>query len=135
MVQVPENELTQQDISEWYNLQNQLSKIKAAEMLLRKKICDKLFPDREEGTSTLELEDGAKFKCGQTITREVERGELDALAEDLIKQGIPVPMLIEFVPKLVLREYRKLSEEQRVQFDQVLIVKPGSPSLKIEFPK
>lgn len=135
MTTIPQNEVTQQDLEDWYKLQEDLSRIRNQEMLLRKKIFDYYFPAPKEGTNTYPLPDGYALKGGYVINRTVDVALLTNFNEKLKDAGVSVDKLVKYEPKLAVSEYRTLTEEQRQLFDQVLIIKPGSPSLEIVLPK
>lgn len=134
MVQVPENEVTAEDFAEWYRLKGELAAVKAKEMLLRTKIANAIFPMRVEGTNSHDLADGWVLKCKHVITRDIDEAALNILGNEMVSKGIPVANLLKYKPSLVLSEYRKLTEEQRQEFDQVLISKPGTPALDVMLP-
>lgn len=135
MVQLPENEVTQEDLAEWYRLQDQLKSIKNSEMLLRQKIFKGFFPTPVEGTNSHELPDGYVVKATHKLNREIDQGALGAYRERLTEQGVNVDSLLSWKPSLVTAEYRKLTAEQRMLFDACLNIKPGSPSIEIVKPK
>lgn len=135
MVEIPGNEATREDMAEWYRLQEQLKKLKAAEMLLRLKIFKFCFPAPKEGTNDLEMGDGYVLKGKHTINREVDQGAFQVLRKNFEEAGIHPDALVQYKPSLVKREYNTLTDEQRQLFDQALIVKPGSPALEIVLPK
>lgn len=142
MTTIPENTVTQKDLRDWYSLQEQLKKIKAAEMLLRVKIYKGLFTEPKEGTNTLPLEGGWVLKGKRVINRDVDQAALQSyMAIDpatqmsvLSKNGIHVEQLIKWVPELQTKNYRLLTEEQVKIFDACLIIKDGSPALEITLP-
>lgn len=135
MTAIPENEVTQKDLEDWYKLQEDLSRIKNQEMLLRKKIFSHFFKTPKEGTNTHPLADGYALKGGYVIDRKVDIALLTNFNEKLKDAGVSVDKLVKYEPKLAVSEYRTLTEEQRQLFDQVLIIKPGAPSLEIVLPK
>lgn len=136
MSPIPKPAVTQEDLNEWSRLQQELAKIKASEMLLRTKIFKALFPNPVEGTNTVPLgTEGWVMKAQHKIDRVPDVALLTAKAADLRAQGIPVDSLIRSKPELAKAEYNKLTEDQRHEFDQVLTIKPGSPSLEIVLPK
>ena len=67
MVSIPENQVTQQDMERWYTVQEQLSKLKNEEQLLRKKIFTGMFHDPVEGTNSVDLGDGFVLKGKRVI--------------------------------------------------------------------
>lgn len=123
---------TQDQINRWYELQAKLREIKAEEMFLRILIYKGLFPKPSEGTNTFDLGvDKWAFKAQRVIDRKVDEAALAALKEDLIKEEIPVDDLIRWKPELEVKKYRALTAEQRTRFEQVLIIKDGSPQLEL----
>lgn len=136
MTAIPENTVTQADLTAWYDMTKKLTALKAAEMLLRTKIFKHYFPNPVEGTNTVAMPDidGLHYamKATYPITRKVLEAELTILAPLLLEKGVPVGSLIKHEPSLVLANYRELTKEQAAMFDQVLEIKPGSPSIKIE---
>jgi len=136
MVQIPENTVTEADLSTWYNLQLELKRIKAAEILLRTKIFNSIFTKPKEGTNSfVELSKGYILKGKYTLNREIDIGTFQALRQQFEEAGIHPDSLIKWEPDLKIREYRELTEEQMKLFDQCLIIKPGSPALEIVLPK
>lgn len=134
MTAIPEDTVTQEDLNEWYRLQDQLKKIKASEMLLRTKIFKFFFKEPAEGTNNHPLAEGWVLKGKYTINRDVDPGELGARRPMLAENGINADVLVQYKPSLVLGEYRKLTAEQQKLFDACLIIKPGSPALEIVLP-
>jgi hypothetical protein len=134
MVQIPVDEIKQEDIQQWYVLQDQLKKLKASEMLLRIRIFKGLFPNPVEGTNNYPLPEQWVLKGGYKLTRNIDIGSLQAMRERFAAAGVRADSLVEYKPSLVLSEYRTLTDEQRQLFDQCLEIKPGSPSLEIVLP-
>lgn len=134
MVEIPQNQVTQADLSEWYKMAQDLRNLKAKESLLRKKIFGSAFPDPKEGTNNYDLPDGYVLKGQHVLNRDVDIGALDALKPKLREEGMNPDNLIKYKPELKKAEYNKLTEEQKNLFDQCLIIKPGSPSLEIVLP-
>lgn len=135
MPEIPPNTLGSTDLQDWFVMQDQMAKLRVNEMFLRKKIFAALFPDPREGTNSYELPDGYVVKGVHSITRDVDQGTLQSCAELLRNNGIRVDDLVTYKPSLAKANYNRLTEEQKQLFDQVLIVKPGSPSLEIVKPK
>lgn len=134
MTTIPTNPVTQEDLAEWFRLQEQLKNIKASEMLLRTKIFGFYFPSPVEGTNSVPLTEGWVLKGKHTISREIDPGALGAMKEQFVQAGISADALVQYKPSLVVKEYRTLTDEQRQLFDRALIVKPGSPALEIVLP-
>lgn len=134
MVQIPDNTVTQHDIEVWYDMQQKLAALKASEMLLRTKIFRGLFTEPKEGVNTHDLSDGWVLKGTYVITREIDLTALSAYREEFAAQGIVSDELVNYKPSLSVSSYKTLTEEQKKLFDNALIIKPGSPSMKIELP-
>jgi hypothetical protein len=134
MTGIPQNTVTQADINAWYEMQEQLKKLKASEMILRTKIFKAFFPTPKEGTNTAPLAEGWVIKGTFSIIREIDVGALDALGEVFEKAHISKDKLVKYTPSLKKAEYNTLTEEQKKLFDNALIIKPGSPSLEIVLP-
>ena len=135
MIQIPENQVTQQDMERWYTVQEQLSKLKNEEQLLRQKIFKGMFHDPKEGTNSVDLADGFVLKGKRVINRTVDDAAFKASVEELAKNGIATDQIVKYKPELVTSEYRKLTAEQINLFDTVLIVKDGMPGQEIVKPK
>ncbi len=133
---IPPNQVTEADLTAWFNAQAALNKAKAAELLLRLKIFGFYFPNPVEGTNTVELPavGGGPYalKATYPITRKVDPALLDVLTPTLRGQNIPVDSLIKRTPELVLSAYRTLTAEEAKLFDQCMDIKPGTPGMKIE---
>jgi hypothetical protein len=135
MVQIPDNSVGQKDLEEWYLANEQLAKLKAREMMLRKRIFNHYFPTPKEGTNDAELPDGYVLKATYPITRTVDEAGLSVLKEQFVEAKISTDKLVSYKPSLVVSEYRTLTAEQQQLFDQALIIKPGTPALEIVQPK
>jgi hypothetical protein len=136
MAAIPQHAVTQDDLNKWSELQAQLLALKSAEMLLRTKIFKGLFPEPVEGTNSVPLgTEGWVIKAKYPITRKPDVALLTAKAGELRAAGIVLENVIRTIPELATGEYRKLTDDQRHLLDQVLEIKPGSPSLEIVLPK
>jgi hypothetical protein len=135
MAEIPENEVTMADVHLWYEMQEQLAKLKVNEMLLRKRIVAKFFPTPKEGVNSHPLEAGWVMKADCGIDRKIEEAVLTTLKPAFKEAKISVDKLVRWKPELAVKEYRALNEEQRHLFDQALIIKPSSPQLEIVLPK
>jgi hypothetical protein len=155
---IPQDEVTAEDLKQWYLLHEQLGKLKSAEALLRGRIFKGMVKDPKEGTNTVPLNDGtgAVLKAQHVINRSVDVGTLDALrkaqadalamqqqpstvaAEGVVPPNapkLPFDELIKWKPELSITKYKELTAEERMYFDQCLVIKPGSPQLEIVIPK
>lgn len=130
----PQPPVSQEELSQWFKLQQELKAVKASEMLLRQSIFARMFPTPVEGTNNAPLADGWVLKGGYVINREVDAAALQVMREEFTKVGINSDMLVEWKPSLKVGIYKELTAEQRALFDRCLVIKPGSPALKIELP-
>lgn len=136
MSEIPDNPVTQEDLTLWYTLQEELARLRASEMLLRRKIFKFYFPAPEEGTNTFVLPDGYALKGTYKIDRKVDVAALTTLTPFMREKEIPVDTIFVMKPDLALREYRKIekTDAQKI-IDQCLIIKPSdSPGLEIVKP-
>lgn len=136
--------VTADDLKTWYAMNDQLSQLKTAESLLRKRIFAHFFPVPVEGSAENKhpLNDGtgAILQATHVIRRDVLEPELDALKSAVREEGsnlpkLPFNKLVKYKPELVKAEYNKLTAEERAVFDRVLKIQPGSPQLEIKIPK
>ena len=132
MTAIPVNTVTAQDIAELMRLQQELTRIKAAEMLLRTKVYKFYFPNADEGTNTLDMGQGNKIKGIRTINRKIDLPVLQAMAVPngaLHVAGIRADDLVKWTPELKIGAYRELTAEQKAVFDNCLEIKDGAPAL------
>lgn len=132
------------DIAKWYEIQEQLTELKAAEAMLRRRLADHFFPTPTEGSAEnkMPLNDGtgAILQMDHKINRTVLEPELDAYKAASKEPGsnmpkLPINKLVKYKPELVKAEYNKLTEEERKACDTFLNIKPGMPDLKVVIPK
>lgn len=134
MATIPDNPVTMTDLMSWYTMQDDLKKLKAMEMLLRKKIFKFYFPNPTEGTNNFALPDDYMLKGVHSIDRQIDEAALVANAEAYKERNIAVADLVRYKPDLVKSAYNKLTEEEKKFFDLALIIKEGSPALTITLP-
>jgi hypothetical protein len=139
MAEIPERvheEVTIEELILWYNMNEQISKLKGEELKLRNKIYKARFHAPKEGTNSVELQDGALLKATRVINRSVDEAALTTLTPVLRESGkITVEDMFRRKPELIIGAYRKLTDEQRLLLDQVLIIKDGQCQLEIVMPK
>lgn len=127
--------VTQEEFTEWYNLTKELERIKERELQLRNKIAAAYFAIPNEGVNNYPLSDGWVLKMNYKINRTVDKASLEQFVQKLREEHIPVDDLIKLKPELAVTEYKKLTEDQRKLFDNVLVIKAGTPSLEVVLPK
>lgn len=127
--------VTQDDLNHWFELTKQLENVKKQEMDLRKKIFAFYFQHPKEGTNTAPLTDGWVLRGQYKIDRKIDEATLLTLAPMLREKGVPVDSLVKYKPELATTVFRTLTLDQLKLFEQVMVSKPGSPSLEIVLPK
>jgi hypothetical protein len=116
----------------WYQTRKQLAALKQSEVLTRIDIARYYFREPVEGTNRFPLGDGYDIKYDYKISRNVDEALLDANLKKLRQAKVPVDALFEYKPRLVMDQYRALTEEQRLLVDAVLDIKPGdTPQIDI----
>lgn len=133
---IPQPAVTTNTLAEWFNAKKELAALKSKEALLRSSIVKHFFPTLVEGTNK-QFDDellGSNFRIVAKVpyTREVDAGILEALVPQMREKKIPVEKLFRWKPEIELKEYRKLTEEERHLVDQCLTIKEGSPQVAIE---
>jgi hypothetical protein len=127
-----ETSVTLEDLKTWYELKEELARVKGAEAMLRSRIAKHFFPAPTEGSKDNKhpLNDGtgAILQMDYVINRTVAE-------EGSNLPQLNLATLIRWKPEVVIGEYRKLNETERHTLDQCLIIKPGSPQLEIKIPK
>ena len=122
-------------LQQWYAAKQQLAHWKDQEMELRKQLAQNFFPEPKEGTNTFQFENGAKLKLVQGYDRKIDPEQLKAHWVHLQNAGLPMDELVKFTPELRVATYKDMSEAKRALMDQVITMKPSSPSLALEAPK
>lgn len=137
MPEIPKDEVTEgKDLAAWFKMALELKALKASEMLLRKRVFGGFFPDPKEGVNKAPLKDGYVLEATYPIERKFDEAALTAMAPQFEEHKIVTDSLVKQKPSLVVSAYRLLTDEQRVVFDQALVIKPGSPtSMKVVPPK
>jgi hypothetical protein len=142
MILIPERDVTVEHLKEWYTLKQQIDELKNKEVVLRQFIFNGIFPKPEEGINKHDINDGsgAVLKATHVINRKVQEDALEDLSDSLqvVDANLPqldLDKLVKWKPEVSIKEYRALTDEQRNLFDQVLVIKPGMPSLEIVIPK
>lgn len=130
---------------------------------LRKEAFAMLFPEPKEGTNTVELANGWVLKGTYPIERKVDAAlvqqlrtlRVDELGPELLAKlcidphavaaapstlvlealRLNVDELLNYEPKLVVKQFRQLTAEQELLFSRCLDSKPGSIAMEITQPK
>ena len=121
-------------LEKWYKMQEELKVLRDAEAKLRTIIFKEAFPSAKEGTNKVELTDGYVLSATLPITRKVDIAAFEAMKELLAENNISSDKMVKWNPELDLKQYRCLDPEEVMIVDQFLIIKEGSPQLKIVLP-
>lgn len=137
MTKIPEQQVRTPEemfanLQKWWQMQQQLAKLKTTEVLERKDMVGYYFPSPREGTNRLDVGGGFDLRLVFGYSRNVDEAALDsAKASDFKKLKIDKDSLFAYKPELVVKEYKKLSDEQRAFIDELLDVKESTPQLHI----
>lgn len=137
MSEIPAHGFKPQDLIDWDNAVKQLAHWKALEMTLRKRIAGHFFPNPAEGTNKHPLANGYLLNLQHGIDRKIDIGQLQAACGPqglFTMRKFDANPIVDWDPKLKVADYKKMPAELRILMDNVLIIKPSSPSLKIELP-
>lgn len=124
-------------LADWYSTKQQLDAIKEAESILRKAVVEMFSKTSvdESGTETIEVQNGWKLKITKSLDYKLDNkdGKLDKALE-AYTDGVAA-LLVSWEPKLSVKAFKSLPEDERVKIYDCLEVKPGSPQVKMEPPK
>ena len=126
-------------------LQEDLATLKADELELRKYIVNRAFPNKHEGTNTLELGNNynlkASIKYNYNLDKDLDNVEkaLNDIASMGNEGSFIADRIVKWEASLVLSEYRNLQETDitetqkfiKKRIDQVLTITDAAPSLTI----
>ena len=130
----PETTIDENEIGLWWSMAQKLKKLRAQEIMARKRIFGFFFKDPDEGTNNHNLDGGYVLKGGYKLDRKIDEGAFVSMKEKFREAGINPDVMVKQELTLVKKEYNKLSDKQVKLFDQVLLIKPGSPSLDVVMP-
>jgi hypothetical protein len=121
-------------LERWYELNEDLKRIKVEEMQLRKKLFGQYFGNPVEGTNTASLSKGYVLKGIYKLNRKVNENALLELQKENGMDAV-VKACVVYKPELVKKEYNKLTDAQRAKFDNALVITEGAPTLSVVLPK
>lgn len=134
----------------WNDTKSALEYAKNEEMDLRKYVVKRAFPDKQEGTNTVELGNGYSLKANvkfnyKLADNTVVEKTLDAIAKIGNEGSFIADRLVSWSPSFLLAEYRELQKQAENGNDtaqqilsligNMLIVDEAAPSLDIKTPK
>lgn len=122
-------------VQEWQRLKRESNEAAFAELTMRKAIVDTFFAGQAEGGKTKKDTDGNSVAATIVVNRRIDRELLTVRAEQFREAGINIDELIKYTPELIVGPYRKLADDKRAIFEEVLTISDGTPQLKVEAPK
>lgn len=138
----PWDECSQDEvILHWQSLQLDLAKAKEEEMTFRKYVVSRAFPQKQEGTNTLELGNGYALKAGIKYNYKLDpdNAKVEAALLNLAKLGnegsFIADRLVSWTPSLSIKEYRELEPKYKAVIDSVIEITDAAPSLELKAPK
>ena|ERR1700761_6153677 len=135
----PNNYSNDELLVHWQELRNKLDYYKNEEMEVRKEIVKRLFPNKSEGTNTVELGNGYQLKYVFKQNYKIDNKNIDNVLDEIAKTGnegsFIVERLVSWKPSLKLTEYRELDSKYKIIFDKVLTITDAAPDLEICEPK
>lgn len=122
-------------LNEWTQVSTELASLKKRESELRAKLFEAVFPEYVAGSKNekLDLDANWTLQGEQKLNYNIDKTALPAILEQM-PEGTETT-LIRYKPELNMTEYKRLTEEQRLKFDQALTIKPATPTLKLIPPK
>lgn len=131
-----------QVIVEWQESVKALASAKDNETALRAQVVERMFKDhKDEGTENVELGNGYKLKAVFKLSYSLNNKD-DATDKALTKLEKSGPegafvagRLVKWKPDLSVSEYKTLTAKQKAIIDEVLTVRPGTPSVELVVPK
>lgn len=119
----------------WYEKAQQLAALKVEELQLRKDLFAKYFPAPKVGTNNHSLKDGYVLKGKYGMNYKVNEIALAQMLKKHPDMKEVVKAVIKYEPKVSVKEYKGLTDEQRRLLDNALIITPGTPGLEVVLPK
>lgn len=122
-------------VERWFEIDKQLSVLKAEEIALRKEIFTEAFPNPVEGSKNkMPLAAGWILQGDHKINRKVD----EAVVRTLATGDNTAPLIdrcFNFKPSLILKEFKALEGDDLNLLADAVTETPGTPSLKVVLPK
>lgn len=135
----------------WEDAKQAVERAQENEMELRKYIADRAFPNAEEGTNTIPLENGYELKLNKKFNYKLnsDNAVIETTLDKISKTGnqgtFIADRLVSWKASFLLTEYRTLIEaaeagsndaqEILALIGEMLVVEDAAPELKIKEPK
>lgn len=119
-------------IKQWSDLKKRITDLTNAEKALRQAIRDRFAPGIYDETINFQIGPKHKLKMSQYATYNVDEEILQKEMNNLFSQGIDVNEIFRFKPSLNVKKYKELSSDDQLVLSDVITIKDGSFSVKIE---
>jgi len=139
-----------QVLMQWQVAKDAIEKAKAAEMEWREYVVKRAFPQKQEGTNTLELGNGYELKAVVKFNYNLADNQtVDKVLDDISKIGnegtFIAERLVSWKPSFLLTEYRALqasaesgsaiAQQILAKIGEMLTVTDAAPTVSIKEPK
>lgn len=124
-------------LKDWYSTKQQLDAVKEAEGVLRRSVIEVFSqtPIDASGTETIDVQNGWVLKIAKSLDYKLDNkdGKLDKALEGFT-DGVAA-LLVSWEPKLSVKAFKSLPEDDQTKIYDCLTIKPSSPQVKLEPPK
>lgn len=126
-----------QAIQEWWMVDQHRRDVQARELALRNRIFGEAFPAPTEGSAgnKMPLDEGWILQGDYKINRTVDEAMVHALRGMGDNVATIVDGVIRWKPELKLKEWKALDADTRKLLAEMVIEKPGTPTLEVKLPK
>lgn len=128
-----------QKILEWAGNAEALARLKKIEMEQRKELVGELFPEPKYGTQHHDLGGGYKVTFVHKQDTKLDEEAFALIQPELEKLGdnakAELTNAVKYKASLVMAGYKAMSDQVKELFDEAIITKDASPSLKLVVPK
>lgn len=139
-----------QVLTAWDHCKKQLAEVKANELEWRKYVVKRAFPDKQEGTNTVDLGNGYTLKAAikfnyKLADNTIVKKTLDAITKIGNEGAFIADRLVSWSPSFLLMEYRELQKQAESGSDtaqqilakigEMLVVDEAAPTVSIIAPK
>jgi hypothetical protein len=123
-------------ISAWQDAKAALDNAKAAESLLRERVVAAYFANAEIGTSH-HVDGDRDVVCVKKYSYTLDKAGTSCAQQDIaVIIGVELAQrLVNWKPELSVSEYKKLPDAARVIIDNVLTIKPATPTIEVKVAK
>lgn len=131
------SDIQNETLTNWNAAQTKLQAAKLEESQLRLLVIEQFSATEADasGTETVEVGNGWKLKISKSLDYKLDNkdGKLDKALEGFT-DGVAA-LLVSWEPKLSVKAYRSLPEDEQIKIYDCLTIKPSSVQVKLEPPK